>query len=129
MTSHAVPADLHVHSGDTDLMVPLPAAGETWDPHLVHTHYFGFSIPEAAIGGFLYIRYQPAFPLCQGGVCIFQGNDNIEYTDMAHLDYEITMPWPKIDGRTITTDNGLAIEFIEPGKTARLTYAAGDGRA
>ena len=30
----------------------------------------------------------------QGGVCIFQGTDNVEYTDMAYLDYEITMPWP-----------------------------------
>lgn len=129
MTSNAATNDLSVHPGETDLMVPLPADGETWDPHLVHTHYFGFSIPEAAIGAFIYIRYQPAFPLCQGGVCIFEGNDNIEYTDMAYLDYEITMPWPEITDNTITTDNGLTIEFVEPGRTARLTYAAADGRA
>lgn len=129
MTSNAVPTELAVHPGETDLIVPLPGAGEAWDPHLIHTHYFGFSIPEAAIGGFIYVRYQPAFPLSQGGVCIFQGLDNIEYTDMAHLDYEITMPWPRIDNNTITTDNGLTIEFIEPGRTARVTYSAPDGRA
>lgn len=58
-----------IHGGDTDLLIPLPAAGESWDPHLIHTHYFGFSVPEAAIGAFLYIRYQPAFPLSQGGAC------------------------------------------------------------
>ena len=28
---------LATHSGDTDLLLPLPAAGEQWDPHLIHT--------------------------------------------------------------------------------------------
>lgn len=116
------------HPGDTDMVLPLPEPGEHWDPHLIHTHYFGFSVPEAAIGAFLYVRYQPEFPLAQGGVCIFAGTDNVEYTDIAYLDYELTMPWPKIEGNTITTDNGLSIDFIEPGRTARLRYAADDGR-
>ncbi|MGJ6122357.1 tyrosine protein kinase [Mycolicibacterium sp. Y3] len=120
--------ELHVHPGETDLLIPLPGLQDVWDPHLIHTHYFGFSIPEAAIGGFVYIRYQPAFPLSQGGVCIFQGNDNVEFTDMAYLDYEITMPWPRIENNAITTDNGLRIEFVEPGVSARLAYAAPDGR-
>jgi hypothetical protein len=115
------------HPPETDLLLPLPAAGEQWDPHLIHTHYFGFSIPEARIGAFLYVRYQPAFPLSQGGVCIFQGTDNVEYTDMAFIDYEMTMPWPKIEGTRITTDNGLSIDFIEPGRTARVTYTSDDG--
>ena len=115
------------HPPETDLLLPLPAAGEEWDPHLIHKHYFGFSVPEARIGAFLYIRYQPAFPLSQGGVCIFQGLDNVEYTDMAFLDYEITMPWPEIDGSTITTANGLRIEFIEPGSVARVRYTSDDG--
>lgn len=53
-------------------LVSLPGV-ENWDPHTIHTHYFGFSIPSAEIGAFLYIRYQPAFPLCQGGVSIFRG--------------------------------------------------------
>ena len=119
---------LQTHSGATDLLLPLPAADETWDPHLIHTHYFGFSVPEAAIGAFLYIRYQPAFPLAQGGVCIFQGTENVEYTDMAFLDYEITMPWPRIEDNVITTDNGLTIDFVEPGRTARITYRSSDGR-
>ena len=129
MTTNAAPTDVHVHPGETDLLVPLPGAGELWDPHLIHTHYFGFSVPEAALGGFLYIRYQPAFPLSQGGVCIFQGNDNLEYNDIAYLDYEITMPWPTIENGTITTDNGLACKFVEPGRTAHLTYIGRDGRA
>ena len=119
---------LQTHSASTDLLLPLPGDGEQWDPHLIHTHYFGFSVPEAWIGAFLYIRYQPAFPLSQGGVCVFQGTDNIEYTDMAFLDYEVTMPWPRIEGTTITTDNGLSIDFIEPGRTARISYRSGDGR-
>jgi hypothetical protein len=119
---------LQTHSASTDLLLPLPPAGEQWDPHLIHTHYFGFSLPEACIGAFLYVRYQPAFPLSQGGVCVFQGTDNVEYTDIAFLDYEITMPWPQIEGTTITTDNGLSIDFVEPGRTARIGYRSGDGR-
>lgn len=85
-------------------------------------------MPEAAIGAFIYVRYMPAFPLTQGGVCIFQGTDNVEHADMAYLDYEMTMPWPTVDGGTIATANGLTIDFTEPGKTAALRYRAGDGR-
>ena len=116
-----------VHPGETDLWLPLPADNEQWDPHLIHTHYFGFSIPERGLGAFLYVRYQPAFPLSQGGVCIFQGTDNVEYTDMEFLDYEITMPWPTIEGNTVTTANGLRIEFLELGRSARLTYTSKEG--
>jgi hypothetical protein len=112
---------------ESDLILPLPAPGESWDPHTIHTHYFGLSIPEAALGAFLYVRYQPAFPLAQGGVCIFRGLDNVSPLDMEFLDYEITMPWPKVDGNTITTANGLAIEFLEPGRKVRLRYESADG--
>lgn len=116
-----------VHPPETDLLLPLPD-GEEWDHHTIHTHYFGFSVPEAAIGAFLYVRYQPAFPLCQGGVVLFQGLDNVNAIDVAHLDYEVTMPWPEIDGSVITTDNGLRIEFTEPGRVARVSYRSADGR-
>src|ERR1700683_4571523 len=105
----------------TDLILPLPD-GQDWDPHTIHTHYFGFSIPEADIGAFLYVRYQPAFPLSQGGVCVFRGLDNLEFGDMEFIDYRITMPWPEIDGNVITTANGLRIAFIEPGRAARVTF-------
>src|SRR5258708_39058452 len=84
VTSNAVPTGLHVHPGETDLLVPLPGPGELWDPHLIHTHYFGFSIPEVAIGGFLDRRYQPPFPPGQGGGWLFQGNENPQYTANAH---------------------------------------------
>jgi hypothetical protein len=114
------------HPPGTDLIVPLPD-GADWDPHTIHTHYFGCSVPEAEIGAFIYVRYMPYFPLCQGGVCIFQGTDNVAPIDIAFLDFEITMPWPTIEGGAIETANGLRIEFPEPGSTARLTYASRDG--
>ncbi len=119
---------LRTHEPSTDLLLPLPVPGERWDPHLVHTHYFGFSVPDACIGVFTYVRYQPAFPLSQGGVCVFQGTDNVEYTDIAFLDYENTMPWPRIEDARITTDNGLSIHFIEPGRTALIGYQSCDER-
>jgi len=121
MSSHAV------HPPETDLILPMPD-GEEWDHHTIHTHYFGFSVPEAAIGAFVYIRYQPTFPLIHGGVSIFRGLDNVNAIDVDHLDYEISMPWPEIKGNTITTDNGLSIEFVEPGRVARVTYTSSDGR-
>jgi hypothetical protein len=90
---------------------------------LVHPHYFGFSVPEAAIGAFLYIRYQPASPLSQGGVCVFQGNDNIELTDIAFHDYEITMPWPTVDGNTITTTTACRSSSSSPAGRPRVGAA------
>ena len=51
---------LATHSGDTDLLLPMPAAGEQWDPHLIHTHYFGFCVPEAAIGASPHFRVRPS---------------------------------------------------------------------
>jgi len=116
-----------VHPNETDLLLPLPAGDEHWDPHTIHTHYFGFCVPEARIGAFLYLRYQPTFPLCQGGVCVFQGTDNVEIQDMAFVDYEMTMPWPLVEGNAITADNGYRIEFLELGRKARITYESGDG--
>jgi hypothetical protein len=115
------------HTPDSDLLVPLPGEGEAWDPFTVHTHYFGLTVPEAALGGFLSVRYMPAFPLAQGGVCLFRGMDNPTPLDMEFLDYEMTMPWPTIDRRTITTANGLRIEFTEPGSAARISYRSADG--
>lgn len=118
---------LPTHPPETDLLVPLPAEGERWDPYTIHTHYFGFSVPEAALGVFAYIRYQPAFPLSQGGVCVFGGLDNADFGDMEFIDYRATMPWPEIDGSAITTANGLRVEFTQPGREARVTFSAGDG--
>ncbi|GAA0621483.1 hypothetical protein GCM10009547_25260 [Sporichthya brevicatena] len=117
-----------VQPPESDLILPLPGPGEVWDPHTIHTHYFGFAVPEAAIGVFAYVRYQPAFPLSQGGVVMFQGLHNPSPIDAAHCNYEMTMPWPTVDGTTIRTANGLTIEFTEPGRVARVTYASADGR-
>ena len=113
----------------TDLHLPLPPDGVAWDPHTIHTHYFGFSIPEAQIGCFIYIRYQPAFRLCGAGVSIYQGTDNHTPLDASHLDYVATAPWPEIHGTTITTMNGLTIDFLEPGRMATIRYESSDGRA
>ena len=115
------------HPPETDLLLPMPD-GETWDHHTIHTHYFGFSVPEAQLGAFIYIRYQPTFPLSQGGVSIFRGTDNLNAIDVDHLDFEMTMPWPEVDGTSITTANGLRIDFEEPGRVAHVSYASRDGQ-
>jgi hypothetical protein len=114
-------------NGAGDLHLPLPGRGQQLDPQTSHTHYFGFSIPEQAISAFVYVRYQPAFATCQGGVSIYREMDNPSPLDADHLDWQITMPWPEIDGTSITTANGLRIEILEPGERVRLRYASPDG--
>jgi hypothetical protein len=118
---------LAVHAPETDLIVSQPGAGETWDAHTIHTHYFGFCIPEAQIGVFTYIRYQPAFPLSQGGVMVYRGLENKFLADSLFHDYQITMPWPEIDGNSFSIANGLTYDFVEPGRRARLLFTSDDG--
>jgi hypothetical protein len=117
---------LEIHRPETDL-IGLDPAGDDWEPTTVHTHYFGFQVPEAGIGGFLYIRYQPYFPLSQGSVIIHQGLDNTAHLDLAFLDWRLTMPYPEVDGRTVTTANGFRLEILEPGARFRTSYRAADG--
>ena len=112
----------------TDLHIPLPPDGAAWDPHMIHTHYFGFSIPEHELGCFIYIRYQPAFNMCGAGVSIFQGTDNHTVLDATYLDYLVTAPWPQVSGNTITTINGLTIDFLDPGHDITVSYESPDGQ-
>jgi hypothetical protein len=122
---------LNVQPGETDLIFPLPPEGEQWGPYLIHTHYFGFCIPEHQIGGLTYIRYQPGFPLCGGGVEFYRGLDNAALTTVEHIDYGLTMPWPEVtdNGTKVTTANNLRFEFTTPGQQMRISYEAADGSA
>ena len=52
-------ASIGVHEPVQDLWMPRPAEEERWDPHTIHTHYFGFSIPEQEIGAFIYLAPAP----------------------------------------------------------------------
>jgi hypothetical protein len=112
---------LPVHGPETDLIGVFAGDGG-FEPDTVHTHYFGFQVPEAGIGAYTYIRYQPWFPLSQGGVVIFQGLDHRVPLDVAYLDYRMAMPYPEVEGSRITTANGYAVEFLELGRAARITY-------
>lgn len=113
---------LELQPPESDLWLPLPADPDQIDPHTIHTHYFAFSVPESNLGAIVYIRYQPAFPLSQGGVAIFRGLDNLELLDIDHLNWENTMRWPRVDGATITTAHGISVDFLEPGRVVRLRY-------
>lgn len=114
---------------DSDLWMPRPGEGEEWNDHTIHTHYFGFNIPEEAIGVFIYIRYMPVFNLCSGGVCIFKGMENIRPLDIEHCNFLYTMPYPQVEaGNIIKTANGLSVEFIELGRKARIQYKSKDGQ-
>lgn len=114
---------------ETDFHFPRPKPGEAWNPATIHTYYFGFSVPEERIGVFVYLRFQPTAGMSMGGFCCFRGQDNVLPLDIEFHDFEIAMPWPTVEGQTITTANGLSIEWLELGHQVRLTYEANDGRA
>jgi hypothetical protein len=118
-----------VEPGETDLILPRARGdgGATVHPYTVHTHYFGFTIPEAGIGAYLYARYMPAFGLSQGGPTIFRGMDNVTLLDAAHIDYRATMPWPDVNGSRIAFDSGYVIDVKRPGELIELRYASPDG--
>lgn len=118
---------LSIQPDSTDLLLPTARPGDGTNPYTVHTYYFGFTIPEAEIGAYLYFRAQPAFGLCQGGPVIFRGMDNSELLDAAYHDYRATMPWPTVEGNTVTTAAGYKIEWLEPGRLAVLRYRSPDG--
>jgi len=118
----------HIQAAETDL-IGVELTDADYRPHTVHTHYFGFAVPDAGIGCFSYIRYQPFFRLSQGNVMIFQGHDNAVPLDMAHLNWVMTQPWPEVDAAKITTSENYAIEFLELGREARITYESRDGSA
>jgi hypothetical protein len=64
--------------------------------------------------------------LSQGSVIICQGLDHRMPLDMAYLDWQMTMPYPTVDGSKITAANGYRIEFLELGRQARITYESAD---
>lgn len=119
---------------ESDLWIPKPADGETWPDHTIHTHYFGFSIPEATppIGVFIYIRLQPVYNLSSGGAMVFRGLENTKPLDVEHCNYINTLPYPEFkttdEGTNILEiKNGLTVEFLEVGKKMRITYNGKDG--
>jgi hypothetical protein len=118
---------LRIQPVATDLYLPLAEAGETLDPYTVHTYYFGCTVPSAGIGAYIYLRAQPTFGLCQGGVVVFRGLDNTVVLDAEYHDYRATMPWPEVDGNVIRTANGLTITVVVPGELIRMHYASPDG--
>ena len=109
-----------VVSNETDLILGRPI-GQASSLHTIHTHYFGFTVPEERIGVFTYIRYHPVGNICHGGVQIFEGI-NLYESDAAFMDYQVTMPYPDIQDRVITTANGLRLEFLELGRKMRISY-------
>ena len=113
--------------GESDLWLPREELGPDVHPYTVHTYYFGFSVPAARLSAYLYFRAQPAFGLCQGGPVIFRGLDNEALLDAEHHDYRATMPWPTVEGSTVTVPNGYTIEWLTPGELVRLRYTSPDG--
>lgn len=83
--------------------------------------------PDHAIGIFAHTRYIPALGICHAGFQAYQGIDNVIVADCLHHDYQIGCVYPDDEGARFTA-NGLTFDFLNPGKTAHITYRSVDGR-
>lgn len=115
------------HEPDTDVLLPLPPPGEQWNEHTVYNYCSLLNVADAGLSVFTYVKCKPAFPLCEGGVCIFRGLDNHAPVDMDFMDYQMTMPWSGIEDGKVALANGLTVHVLEPGRKLRLTYRSPDG--
>ncbi|OCL13592.1 hypothetical protein AOQ84DRAFT_372035 [Glonium stellatum] len=52
--------------------------------------------------------------------------NNLRPLDCEHSNIVNTIPWPKVTGTLLETDNGLSFDFIEPGHKMRIIYKSKD---
>ncbi|MCV7102804.1 hypothetical protein [Mycobacterium palustre] len=117
---------LGAHPPEIDLYYFTPPEGQHWEPHRIHTNYFGLTVPEARLGAYIYLRCHPEFRLCHGGVVVFDDFDAVDPLDSVWCDYEISMPWPTIGDRSVSTANGLRFDIVDPGRVIRIRYGQSD---
>jgi len=90
---------------------------------LTETHFFGFSVPEAAIHSILYAWHHPNLRSVSGGVHVFQGvkshSPGAEIADHRHFmsDAALRKTFPNY-----SLDMGYRVEMLEPGMKFRTTY-------
>jgi hypothetical protein len=86
------------------------------------TSYYGFSIPEHAINGEIYVWFHPVLQVISASVYIWKGikASTLECEYINHYNY---LPFPKNDiGDYAIDDLNLAIKVVEPLKRVDITF-------
>ncbi|MCV7412452.1 DUF7065 domain-containing protein [Mycobacterium florentinum] len=94
----------------------------TDDPFWNESAWFGFSIPERTLNGFVYFYHRPNMKYSSGGIAIWDptGEEmyNCRYYDMGSI-FPLDPTWEMYD---FGFPNGLHVHCVEPWKTYRLSY-------
>lgn len=94
-------------------------------PHfaLTETQYFGFSVPEVDIHGFLYLWYHPHLKVVGAGPMVAKGIKNLSLA-CEMIDFQSYLPAEQLGGglTNFKLSNGYAVEMLEPGRVFRVRY-------
>jgi hypothetical protein len=108
-----------IHSAD-ELLHPAATSGHYSS---TETSYYGFSIPDQALNGEIYLWFHPVLRVYSASVYIWTGlkptSLSCEYANHHHY-----CPWPENDiADYVVPPTGMRIRVIEPLKTIEISYA------
>lgn len=112
--------------GDQRLLTPAdddfhaPVADEWWSHE---TCWFWFSVPERALGAWIYNWIRPNIGVTGGGVSVWDDSTSSHWEAPYHSNYSnLRLPAPR-DLRRITFPTGVSVEMLEPLSRYRLSFA------
>lgn len=115
--SYEMPTDFPPLDTADEYLHPVPD-GATYE--LTETSYFGFSIPEQAINGEIYIWLHPVLKVMSASVYIWQGfkSQSLAADYVNHIHY-----LPMVDQlEEYELPMGLKLKVVEPFKEIRIAY-------
>jgi hypothetical protein len=96
-----------------------PVAGEWWSHE---TCWFWFSVPERALGAWVYNWIRPNIGVTGGGVTIWDDTTSVHWEAPYHSNYaNLRLPAER-DLRRITFPTGVAVEMLEPLRRYRIGF-------
>lgn len=92
------------------------------DPYWSESAWFGFTVPEREMGGYVYFYHRPNMNLTAGGVMLWDPSGDSQYDCLA-FDWDNTQALPEgADMYHFSLDNGLSAECLEPLQSFRLNH-------
>lgn len=129
MSSHD-PTDWVVTKSETDFGSVVDA-DDYFHPRDIHppgasvteTYYFGFSVPEEKVFGFLYLWLHPNLEVLSGGVLLYQGRKRSFLAADYHNWYDF-LDTSAINGDngTVTLPNGFVMKIVKPFQEHELLF-------
>lgn len=112
--------------GDQRLLTPAdddfhPAIAGEWWSH--ETCWFWFSVPERALGAWVYNWVRPNIGVSGGGVSIWDATTSLHWEVPYHSNYSNLRLAEERDLRRFTFPTGVSVEMLEPLRRYRIGFA------